>query len=98
MFCSCCELKLTVPSPKLQMDDTVTKIRNLMNGEIPPANLTMVFLRAQDMATAVMNFVDITNATWRNIFSTIRLPNIDLSERQWEPVLDQMNQNYVASA
>ncbi|XP_046362068.2 uncharacterized protein LOC124139094 isoform X1 [Haliotis rufescens] len=80
------------------MDDTVTKIRNLMNGEIPPANLTMVFLRAQDMATAVMNFVDITNATWRNVFTTIRLPNIDLSERQWEPVLDQMNQNYVASA
>ncbi|XP_067670801.1 uncharacterized protein [Haliotis asinina] len=80
------------------MEDTVMHIRNLMNGKTPPANITMVFLRTQDMATAVMNFVDITNATWRNVFSTFHLPNIDLSGRQWEPVLDQMNQNYVASA
>ncbi|XP_041364383.1 uncharacterized protein LOC121379797 [Gigantopelta aegis] len=90
---------LRVENVTTLMNETVQHIHELLTGNFQSseANITLLYMRSTEFQNKLKSFMNITGATWKNLFTNLNLKNIDLHERQWEPVLKMLDQNYVAA-
>ncbi|XP_055954357.1 uncharacterized protein LOC130010637 [Patella vulgata] len=85
----------------LVMNETVQLIQYLVNDNMDlydQVSLSTLYMSIKDLIETSMKFIHRTKWTWGDMFSGFKTTGIDLHRREWYPVVDMMNENYVGTS
>ncbi|KAK6169359.1 hypothetical protein SNE40_020430 [Patella caerulea] len=85
----------------LVMNETVQLVEYLVNdnmGQYHQVSLSTLYMSIKEFVETSMKFIHSTKWTWGDMFSGFKTTGIDLHRREWYPVIDMMNENYVGTS